>query len=580
MLRSFLSKKRYFLGLLVTVAGIGVWIAFLTIKTTYKASENYQISQNSTIIASHIQEALLSANAFMMNAYTDKNFYVNGFNDNTIAFDNHLALANESYLKLKSLTGADSTLLLFSNLKKFNSLFGELKQAYKLKGFKDIGYEGQMRSAIHSLESSENFTFKEQMLTLRRHEKDFLLRKDVEYIKKFTKDFDLLVSKIELSSVNEAEKSQMLADLKTYKEYFEKIIDIEKQIGLNQNDGLRNQLSQTSYNLTSSLTKIQNNVDGKTNLEFGFLKYTIWLASAVLLVFLVLIAVLYYIFSEAIKKPIEKLKNVAEEIAYGKLSVNIEYLKKYTILAELTASIQKIIEAYKNTIVVISNISKNETKNVVEILHKDDEVGLALKAVNDEFILMREKEAQAMWLNEGLAKYADISRQYNTLEEFGEHTLLFLIKYLSLNQGAFYVVNDNLEIEIKRVSTYAYDRKKYVSQILKPREGLVGQAFLEQESIYLTDIPNGYMKITSGLGEATASSVYILVCKSQEKVNSLLEFASFQTLLPQQIDFLEKIGEAIGASVYFIKTNEHTQKLLNDFKEQKEHLRNYEDSVL
>ena len=88
-------------------------------------------------------------------------------------------------------------------------------------------------------------------------------------------------------------------------------------------------------------------------------------------------------------------------------------------------------------------------------------------------------------------------------------------------------------------STYAYSRKKFLDKKIKPGQGLVGQAYLEKETVYLKDIPKGFMSITSGMGESTPNQVLITPLIVNEQVEGVLEMASFSTFEQYQIDFLK-----------------------------------------
>ena len=57
--------------------------------------------------------------------------------------------------------------------------------------------------------------------------------------------------------------------------------------------------------------------------------------------------------------------------------------------------------------------------------------------------------------------------------------------------------------------------------------GLVGQAFLEGDTIQLKQIPTGYTTITSGLGDATPRHLVIVPLKYDITTVAILELASF-----------------------------------------------------
>lgn len=127
--------------------------------------------------------------------------------------------------------------------------FDSVRAYLKTRGFKDYGLEGSLRAAVHAVENSGGTFDKEKLLTLRRNEKDFFLRKDVKYVAEFIKntaDFKQSLPAGEL---------QMLTD--RYANEFLRVADIETKIGLRPADGLRGKLKQQLERTRPLLAKIK-----------------------------------------------------------------------------------------------------------------------------------------------------------------------------------------------------------------------------------------------------------------------------------------------------------------------------------
>ncbi|MBT1705584.1 hypothetical protein [Chryseosolibacter indicus] len=127
-----------------------------------------------------------------------------------------------------------------SAVKIYNARFSKLEELIWRKGFKDFGVEGQMRFHAHELEKREMQVDYVDLLLLRRNEKDFLLRLDKQYLTNFDVSALRLLKKIEKQSVKNVAAAE---HLKHYHDNFKELAWIIKQIGLNSNEGLRNDLN-------------------------------------------------------------------------------------------------------------------------------------------------------------------------------------------------------------------------------------------------------------------------------------------------------------------------------------------------
>lgn len=215
---------------------------------------------------------------------------------------------------------------------------------------------------------------------------------------------------------------------------------------------------------------------------------------------------------------------------------------------------------------------------------EEDILGNALLQMRKRLMNVAESDRQHKWASEGLAAFADILRKTDRpFQSLADEIITELVCYLSAQQGVlFTLAEEKSTIKILRqTSYYAYDRKKFLEKDIKIfenyAEGLVGQSFIEASSIYLTEIPENYLKINSGLGELPPKSVLIVPLKHNQAVEGVIEIASLKPFAPYEREFVDKLAESIGAAIAGFKNTQKNKMLLEESRKQSEKLRTHEE---
>jgi transcriptional regulator with GAF, ATPase, and Fis domain len=97
--------------------------------------------------------------------------------------------------------------------------------------------------------------------------------------------------------------------------------------------------------------------------------------------------------------------------------------------------------------------------------------------------------------------------------------------------------------------------------------------------IYITDVPQNYVSITSGLGGVNPSSVLIVPLTVNDITYGVIELASFNLFPTFQIEFIKKLAESIASTLSGAKTNERTKFLLEQSQQQAEEMRAQEEEM-
>jgi len=129
----------------------------------------------------------------------------------------------------------------------------------------------------------------------------------------------------------------------------------------------------------------------------------------------------------------------------------------------------------------------------------------------------------------------------------GLHTIC---KQLDAGQGALYLTSDEngqRKVELKQGYALSVSENSIVS--FDFGEGLVGQSAANGQTLYVDDIPEGYIKIISGLGSASPRYLLIVPVKQGEKVMGVMEIASFTSISEDQRKFVEESAKLLGEKI-------------------------------
>ncbi|AOP51529.1 hybrid sensor histidine kinase/response regulator [Streptomyces lydicus] len=215
-----------------------------------------------------------------------------------------------------------------------------------------------------------------------------------------------------------------------------------------------------------------------------------------------------------------------------------------------------------------------------EILELQDNVNTMISTLRETTLANEEQD----WLKGNLARISGLMQGRRDLKDVATLIMSELSPAVSAQHGAFFLAAqpDSREIgadggepgayELRLMGSYGYSMGA-MPTTFKPGETLIGTAAEEGRTILVENVPSGYLKIASGLGEAPPANVIVLPVLFEDKVLGVIELASFQPFTQIQKDFLSQIAEMIATSVNTISVNTKTEVLLKQSQELTEQLR-------
>lgn len=245
------------------------------------------------------------------------------------------------------------------------------------------------------------------------------------------------------------------------------------------------------------------------------------------------------------------------------------------------------IEALEKEIdIAIRQMNQIREGNLEDGFTQDQKKNSSLFGIMDELREqmrnLRKEEQIRDWVNDGLNKFSQILRNHTEdLKELSNLLIAHLTKYIQAVQGGIFLVEEDEEtgtfMDLK--ACYAYDRQKFIKKRFLPGEGLIGQCYKEKAIIHLREIPDNYIEITSGLGEAAPKSILIVPMIINENLIGMIELSSFKEFPAYHIDFVLKLGENIASSIMTAQNVDRVKSLLEQSQMQTEAMRAQEEEM-
>ncbi len=245
------------------------------------------------------------------------------------------------------------------------------------------------------------------------------------------------------------------------------------------------------------------------------------------------------------------------------------------LAATLTTQLRAIAE-------VATAVTKGDlTRSIaVEAL---GEVAILKDNINQMIANLREttqKNTEQDWLKTNLAKFTRMLQGQRDLETVSKLILSELAPLVGAQHGVFFLMESGENTPfLKLISSYAYRERRHLANRFHLGEGLVGQCALEKERILLTDVPNDYVKISSGLGEASPLNAVVLPVLFEGQVTAVIELASFRRFSEIHLTFFDQLTESIAIVLNTIAASMRTEELLKQSQSLAEELQTQQSEL-
>lgn len=351
------------------------------------------------------------------------------------------------------------------------------------------------------------------------------------------------------------------------------LLRLDRELGYSPYEGLRNQVSRSldiSYDESFELINLLS-IEWVKSIR----RFNLWIA-IILTLSVLLYAMVILLIQRSVSRPLDDLLHHIHELASGRLPTSIErrYDDEFGRISGFLGTFVKSLRAKAN---FSSDLAEDKDSKKLQALGEEDllansliKMGKKIRAAKVEDIKYRQSRDERRWMNEGIAKFGEILRIHNNeINALAENVIQELVGYLNASAGGFFLMSEEEdEPRLNLITSFAFDRKKYLKKQFSMGEGLVGTCAIEKEKIVLTEIPDDYINITSGLGEGKPRSLILIPLKFEEAILGVIEIASISMFNNYEIEFVESLADSIASAVSSVQMTMRTAELLEQSQKQ------------
>ena len=265
----------------------------------------------------------------------------------------------------------------------------------------------------------------------------------------------------------------------------------------------------------------------------------------------------------------EQVTNVAREVGVeGRLGGQAHVPGASGTWKDLTGNVNLLAANLTTQVRAIAEVATAVTKgDLTRSIQVDarGEVAELKDNINTMIYNLRnttETNQEQDWLKTNLAKFTSMLQGQRDLFTVGKTLLSELAPLVDAQQGTIYqMVVDKHERLVLRLLT-GYAQRPGQPEHIMLGEGLVGQCAVEKERILLNDVPSGYTRVHSSLGEAIPASIVVLPVLFEGQTKAVIELASLHPFSVTHITFLEQLTQSIGVVLNTIEATMRTEGLL------------------
>lgn len=577
--RNISIRSRFFL--LVTGAVL-FWLlaGFLIFSLINNLTRYQETSLHVQSIPQHVLQLQNAIQIFYVNDLPSESFQQGG---NSPGIDQYNEVYHRTYDILSELK-QDPTIInnnpilqkldrLLEYLLASDNYFETMVNKSRQRGWDKYGLSGAIMEQMSDMGNRSPEVIYPEVLEILKELELYLVFPQVSRLNTIENKVFTLENAIFLLQANDISQDADMLALQSLLSSIHSLLLLDHELGLSRYEGLQNKINRTMlvlYNEAETLGVLygQTKISKAKRINFGI--------AIIILLSAILLGTVLSLFSRSISQKLQLLMISIRDLVTGR-TPDVGLIKGKNELSEISILLKRFSKNLMDKTRFATALADGKDPGELEALSREDSLANALIRMEKHISIAKAEDLkhqqssdQRRWSNEGIAKFGEILRIYNNeINILAEKVIQELVSYLDASAGGFFLVDDSeTEASIVLIASFAFERKKYIQRHFAFGEGLVGTCAIEQDKIFLTEIPDNYLNISSGFGECKPRSLLIIPLKLEQETLGVIEIASVNVLKEYEVTFVEKLAESIASAVATVKMNMRTTQLLEQSQKQ------------
>ncbi len=273
-------------------------------------------------------------------------------------------------------------------------------------------------------------------------------------------------------------------------------------------------------------------------------------------------------------KILKNISEVADGISQGDTSLEVPEQSEKDLLAK---SINQMIYKFDQATRQANEIAKGNYSIDIKPKSERDLLGKSLLLMTKNIREVMNKSQREDWIKTGQAELANAMRGEKSVDELADQVISYIAKYTGAHVGVFYLADKARNLSL--AGSYAYQRRKNLSNKISVGEGIVGQSVKEKQAIIISDVPDDYISVNSGLGQAAPNNLMVSPLLLEGSVKGAIEIGRFGEFDDKAIELLERSNESIAMAINSAHDRVRMQDLLEEAQRSSEELQAQQEEL-